>query len=59
MSQPRRTPLLGLAPAAAHGLSLAACGDTGQGLKKHTKDNRAAAGRGVECGGERIQDAVE
>lgn len=59
MSQLRRPPLVGLALAVALGLGLAACGDTWRGLKKDTRDNTAAVGRGVERGGERIQDAAE
>jgi predicted small secreted protein len=59
MSQLRRTPLAALALAVALALSLGACGDTWQGLKRDTKENTAAVGRGVERGGEKIQDAAE
>jgi predicted small secreted protein len=39
--------------------TLAACGDTWQGLKQDTKENTAAVGRTVERGGERIQESVD
>lgn len=59
MSQLRRGPLAALALALGLALSLGACGDTWRGLKQDTKENTAAVGRGVERGGEKIQDAVE
>jgi predicted small secreted protein len=52
-------PLVASALAVAVALSLGACGDTWRGLKQDTKENTAAVGRGVERGGEKIQDAVE
>lgn len=59
MSQLRRTPLVALALAGAVALSLGACGDTWRGLKQDTKENTAAVGRGIERGGQKVQDAAE
>jgi predicted small secreted protein len=59
MSYLRRMPLVASALAVAIALSLGACGDSWRGLKQDTKDNTAAVGRGVERGGEKIQEAAE
>jgi predicted small secreted protein len=49
-----------LSLALALGLSLAACGDTWQGLKKDTGDNLEAVGSTVEGAGEDVkEDAAE
>lgn len=40
-------------------LLLAGCGDTWQGVKKDTKENVRAVGKGVEKAGEKIQDAAD
>ena len=39
-------------------LGLAACGDTWSGFKEDTRENTAAAGRGMENAGEKVQDAT-
>lgn len=46
--------LLLLAP-----LTLAGCGDTWQGLKKDTKENVEAVGKGVEKAGKKLQDVAD
>lgn len=57
MSAIWRTSLVVLALVAV--LGLGACGNSWRGLKQDTKENTGAVGRGIERGGEKIQDAVE
>lgn len=38
---------------------VAGCGDTWSGLKQDTRENAAAVGRGIEKGGQKIQESVE
>lgn len=40
-------------------LLLAGCGDTWQGVKKDTKENVSAVGKGIEKAGEKIQKAAD
>jgi predicted small secreted protein len=41
------------------GFSVAACGDTWQGVKEDTKENVDATGKGIEKAGENIQKKVD
>lgn len=40
-------------------LSLAGCGDTWKGVKKDTKENVQAVGKGIEKAGEKIRKSAD